>query len=263
MFKLVKDSLRKPYHSIKEILRPMPSNLLNFEHNRELWNRYARSWNKATVPIDVVEEVRENDRQSYLQHLGDEWGRPRDVDRIVADYIYPYISEESIVAEIGSGGGRIASRVAGRTRELYCFDIAAEMLKRAKAALRSHSNVHYILLDQPKFPDRFAGKFDFLYSFDVFVHLDLHTIWKYFNEIRTVLREGGKAFVHTTNLKAPKGWEWFSSQDTYSVGGGYFVCPEIIDVLAQHSNLRIVKRSSIDPSNFYLGRDYLVVLEKP
>jgi len=39
------------------------------------------------------------------------------------------------VAEIGVGGGRVASRVYPHVRRLYCFDIAAEMLDQAQAAI--------------------------------------------------------------------------------------------------------------------------------
>ena len=259
--KPIKNILRKMYHLIKSILKPMPSHLSNFNYNKKLWSIYAKGWSKKKARIENT-DIGDEERESYLKYLGDEWGRIADVEKIIAEYIYPFITKSSVVAEIGVGGARIASRVVDRTEKFYCFDISSEMLKKAKAALSDYSYVNYVLLNQPKFPDKFAGKFDFVYSFDVFVHLDLHTMWRYFNEIRIILKEGGKAFIHTTNLKAPDGWRRFSSQKAYTIEGHYFVSPEIIDILAQHSNLRIVKTSDIDPTNFYLNRDYLVVLEK-
>jgi hypothetical protein len=64
----------------------------------------------------------------------------------------------------------------------------------------------------------FSGR----YSFDVMVHIDLHTIWKYLLEIRRVLKdETGRAFISTANLEAPGGWERFTKQKEYSVGGFY------------------------------------------
>ncbi len=259
--KPIKNILRKTYHFIKSILRPAPSKLPNFDYNKGLWNRYAKGWNKKKVCIQNT-DIGDEERGSYLKYLGDEWGRIADVEKIIAEYIYPFITKESVVAEIGVGGARIASRVVDRTKEFYCFDISSEMLKRAKAVLANYSRVSYVLLEQPKFPDKFVGKFDFVYSFDVFVHLDLHSMWRYFNEIKIILKERGKAFIHTSNLKAPDGWKRFSSQKAYTVEGHYFVSPEIIDILVQLSNLRIIKTSAIDTTNFYLNRDYLVVLEK-
>ena len=57
-------------------------------------------------------------------------------------------------------------------------------------------------------------------------------------------------------------WERFSAQESYSVEGHYFVTPELVHVLAERSGLRPIKRSCVDPANFYFNRDYLVVLEK-
>ncbi len=263
MLKPVKNILSKPYHLVKNILKkaPLSSNLSNFEGNREYWNKSAKHWTKNKYPIDNP-DIGEKKRGCYIERIGDEWGNKSDVLRIVEEYIYPFITKESVVAEIGVGGARIAIKVADRIKELYCFDISSEMLKRAEAALGNFSHVSYVLLENSRFSQVFTGKFDFVYSFDVFVHLDLHTMWKYFNEIGTILKEGGKVFISTTNLKAPDGWKKFSKQDAYSFATHYFISPEIIDILAEHSNLRIIKRSIIDPTNYYLNRDYLVVLEK-
>lgn len=252
----MKNILRKLYYFLKSVQeKPIPSDFSNFEYNRELWNRYAKRWNKTKVYC-------EKEKRSHIKHIGDEWGTVSDVEKIVDEYIYPFITKESVVAEIGVGGARVALKVVDRSREFYCFDISSEMLRRAKAVLGDYSHVRYVFLDQPQFPNRFVGKFDFVYSFDVFVHLDLHTMWKYFKGINDILKNGGRAFIHTTNLNAPDGWKRFSNQKDYCVEGHYFVSPEIIDILAQHSSLRIIKRSTIDPDNFYLNRDYLVVLEK-
>lgn len=263
---VIKNILRNLYYFIKPI-PSSPSNqetsLPSYEHPKAFWDKYVK-WHEQNVDTLPIEDTisSKQKRKSYIKYLGDEWGRKSDVEKIVSEYIYPFITKESIIAEIGSGGGRITSKVVNRCKELYCFDISSEMLKKAEAALANYSNVNYILLNQSQFPDSFTEKIDFVYSFDVFVHLDLHTMWKYFNEIRRILKEGCMAFLHTTNLKAPDGWERFSHQTAYSLEGHYFVSPEIIDILAHHSNLRIIKASTPEPTNFYLNRDYLFILEK-
>ena len=81
-------------------------------------------------------------------------------------------------------------------------------------------------------------------------------------QIHRALQIGGRAFIHTTNLKAPGGWEHFSSQAEFRVESHYAVSPEIIEILAEHSGLSITRTSTPDPSNFYLNRDYLVIVEK-
>jgi SAM-dependent methyltransferase len=234
--------------------------LSNLDYNKKIWDGYAKWWSKEGVN---AEDPRINeDKAARLKYLGDEWGVAADVDMIVEQYIYPYVTQKSIVGEIGSGGGRIASRVVHRCGQLYCFDISKEMLAKVELALSDCKNVQYVLLNDCQFGAELDGKFDFVYAFDVFLHLDLHNIWKYFCGIARLLKPGGKTFVHTANLKAPGGWERFASQDSYAVEGHYFLCPEMIGILAEHSGFKIVKASTPDPGNFYLNRDYLVVLEK-
>jgi SAM-dependent methyltransferase len=235
-----------------------PSPLSNVEYNRSLWDRYSERWTKQTATIDNPEVV---DREAYLRTLGDEWGRTADVERIIVDYVLPYIDQSSVVAEIGVGGGRIAGKVAGKCRRLRCFDISPNMLQRAKAHLAEQTNVSFTLLERAELPSE-AESFDFVYSFDVFVHLDVHTMWKYFREFRRALKTGGHAFVHTTNLRAPGGWERFSGQERFSVEGHYFVTPDVVAVLAERAGLTVVKTSSVDPDNFYFNRDHLVVMRK-
>jgi SAM-dependent methyltransferase len=248
--------------SFLDFLGGMPSRWRNVEYNRALWDWYARSWDKKRVNIENP-DVGEDQRSSYLTYLGDEWGRSSDVDKIVEEYIYPYVTQDSVVAEIGVGGGRIASRVAGMVKELYALDISKEMLHRAQSALACYSNVRFILLKPPlHLPDALTSRCDFIYSFDVFVHLDLHTMWRYFMQIDHALKQGGFAFIHTTNLKAPGGWQRFSSQEAFTVHGHYFISPEVVEILAEHSFLKVTKTSNPDPTNFYFNRDYLVILEK-
>ena len=52
------------------------------------------------------------------------------------------------------------------------------------------------------------------------------------------------------------------SQKGFSVAGLYFVCPELVAILADHAGFRKVKESSSTTRNDYLYRDYVAVLDK-
>jgi 2-polyprenyl-3-methyl-5-hydroxy-6-metoxy-1,4-benzoquinol methylase len=114
-----------------------------------------------------------------------------------------FVGDECVAAEIGSGGGRVAARVCTHVQSLHCFDISENMLNCAKQALSDHSNLLFSLLTSPVFPKECHDSFDFVYSFDVFVHLDLHMIWQYIQQIHKILKPGGKAFISTANLSSP------------------------------------------------------------
>ncbi len=247
------------YFEIRKSLqkRFWPSKTSNVSYNRNLWNFYANNWDKNQIHLED-----ESLTQKDVRMLGDEWGRKKDVDDVLKNYIFPYINDKSVVGEIGTGGGRVASAVAVKVKEFTCFDISSEMLKKVQETLKNQSNVQYVLLDKAKLPSEKLEHYDFLYSFDVFPHLDLHTHWKYFQEIHRCLKPGGRAFIHTSNLTAPDGWQRFVVQEEYSVEGHYFMCPQIIQHLAGQAGFKIVKESKIDDANFYYNRDYLIVLQK-
>lgn len=260
--RLMQDDEKKEEEK-KDSEKPKDCTMSNIEYNKHLWDNYAKDWATDRILIENSEIV-EDKKESYIERLGDEWGTKDDVNNIIEEYIFPYINKGSIAGEIGVGGGRIASKVVGKVNHLYCFDVSAEMIEKAKSALQgtNFSNYTCILLDRCTLPESFTEKFDFIYSFDVFVHLDLHNMWSYFKEINRVLKCKGKAFLHTSNLGAPGGWDRFSKQDAYSVEGHYYISPEIIYILSKRSNFRIIKKSDISQENLYLHRDYLFILEK-
>ncbi len=243
---------------IKDILDVTPND--NVEYNTKIWDEYAKKWNPETIEVEN-KQIDDNKRKEYLQFIGNEWGVLDDVNKIMEEYLLNYLNNNSVVAEIGIGGGRVANIVAPRVKKLYGFDVAKTMLKKASKALSVHENIEYVHLNSSRFPEKFKNMFDAVYSFDVFVHLDLHNIWAYFKEIKKVLKENGKVFIHTANLSTPGGWDRFKVQDRYWAGGFYFITPQTIDILADKAGYRIIKHSEVDKSNFYLNRDYLFVME--
>merc|ERR1711907_313280 len=101
-----------------------------------------------------------------------------------------------------------------------------------------------------------------VYFFDVLVHVDHHTQWKYIQQLPSVLKSGGRALLHTANICSDKGFERFSRQDEASVGGFCFSSPEIVfKMVKQVPELSIVCHSLELPpgvQNIYVQRDFLI-----
>ncbi len=230
----------------------------NVAYNRELWDWYAESWQdpafraaQADAPDDIVAH----------ETIGDEWGRQRDVDEIVGRFILPFVGPDSVVAEIGCGGGRLAEKVVPHVALFHGFDISQRMLERARSAI-SDPRARFVLLQDASLPADLTGSLDFVYAFDVFVHLDLYVMRRYLEETARVLKVDGKALVHTTNLTSDGGWSNFVKFDRYRPETHFYVSPETVRTLAERSGFKVIKESASDVSNFYLARDYLVVLGK-
>jgi SAM-dependent methyltransferase len=229
--------------------------------NRSQWDGYAARWSSRGFRRSLTTRGVDADQ---LEVLGEEWTMTdADMQDVIDEWISPNVTDTSVAAEIGVGGGRVAKVVADQVGELICFDVSEMMLEHARRALADKDNVSFAHVEQPKLPDDLGGRLDFVYSYDVFVHLDLHTIWKYVQEIARVLKPGGRAFLHTTNLTAPGGWERFAAQDHYTLDGHYFVTPELVKTLVSHAGLSVLTESTPQPGSGVLNRDYLILLERP
>lgn len=246
---------------------PEPTNV---ETNRKLWDEYAGAWGKSDCAW--LEKMGAQVGGRDLVHVGDEWSDEHSLQQVLEEFVYPYLGSETArlaCCEIGSGGGRVACKVAPKVASLACFDVSKNMLRAAKAALDASgcTNARYVFLKgsgPASIPSSFDRAFDFVYSFDVFVHLDLHTIWPYFQAIHRMLRPGGHAFVSTANILAPLGWERFARQKKYSVGGFYFLSPDMARALAGRAGFDVVQESkwTEGTENVYYERDFLFVLRK-
>jgi len=234
----------------------------NFDTNKKLWNNYAREWTENVPWVLSMKNNLPNNDQS-LSLIGDEWSDTQHLEQVLQEFLFPFIHGEAVVGEIGSGGGRIAIRVSPLVKQLHCFDIAEEMLKKANSSLSpSCPNTYFHLLDGNHLAPSFHLSFDALYAFDVFPHLDLHSIWQWLQSISSCLKPNGHCFISTANLKAPGGWQRFEKQKKYTAGGFYFICPEIVETMVSHLDLVMVKKSIPSPDNMYYNRDFLCVLQK-
>jgi SAM-dependent methyltransferase len=236
----------------------------NFEENLSYWDTYPSIWDQRELLLmradpESLSDVDIND----FAVIGDEWGDRRSVAEVVDTCIRPYVSPAAVVGEVGCGGGRIARLVAPLVATLWCFDISPAMLERASKVLSNRPNVRFGLLTSAPLSQHSDGTFDFLYAFDVFVHLDLHTQWKYLQEFYRLLRPGGRAFLHTSNLTTDAGWQRFASQPDYSFDGFWFTSPELLQTLVERAGLLVTEEPALDPGNFYRRRDYLLIVERP
>merc|ERR1712194_901281 len=95
------------------------------------------------------------------------------------------------------------------------------------------------------------------------VHMDIHQIFKTLCSARAILRPGGSIFLSFANLLAPDGWRRFARQRQYTVGGFFFISPDIARCLLERVGLEVCKFSSPQGGNTYLNRDLLVLARRP
>ena len=173
----------------------------------QTWSRYAREWDDRP------------DLNLGVSTLGEEWGGAEFAERIVADVAAPYLGPEVDVLELGCGGGKFSAHLRKRSRRLTCADISADMLARTRAHVGEGDDVEFLQLNGRDFGGVPDASIDFVYSYDVLLHLQPQNVFSYLRDARRILRPGGIFMVHAINLAAPGGAYHFEVQyvqDTWS-----------------------------------------------
>ncbi|HET8758886.1 MAG TPA: class I SAM-dependent methyltransferase [Solirubrobacteraceae bacterium] len=226
------------------------------------WNeRWARD----------LERFRERRRRGKRGgHYGDHWGDPSlsglryllhrlrpgtrsigNLSKVVRDHLEPYVRPDSVVLEIGAGGGRwtqylIAARkvVVAELNPAF-FGYLRKRFKRHEEKLRFYETSGYELdgIDRESI--------DFVFSFGTFVHIDPEGIDAYLGEIHRVLRPGGNATLQYADRTKPyfqkrETWDGFSDMNgprmERLLAARGFTVVEHDESLLKHSNVVVFQR---------------------
>jgi SAM-dependent methyltransferase len=169
---------------------------------RATWSRYPQEW-KADPGLSMGAET-----------LGEEWGGPEFADRVI-ELVEPYLGAQADVLELGCGGGKFSRRLAPRCRSLLCSDISPEMIDHTRSTLSERGlgeNVDYAVLNGVDFSGVPNESADFIFSYDVQLHLPPENVFSYMLDARRVLRDNGVFMLHQVNLASHGGMEHFLKQ---------------------------------------------------
>jgi 2-polyprenyl-3-methyl-5-hydroxy-6-metoxy-1,4-benzoquinol methylase len=169
---------------------------------RVSWSSYPGEWEK------------DSKLNLGFTTLGEEWGGPAFADHIV-DLVGPYLGDGVDVLELGCGGGKFSQRLAPRCRSLVCSDISPQMIehtKRSLSALGVDGKVRYALLNGVDFDGISPDSIDFVFSYDVQLHLQMQNVFSYMRDARRILRDGGVFMLHQINLASAGGMAHFLAQ---------------------------------------------------
>jgi len=135
---------------------------------------------------------------------GLEWGDPeRDAPLIYVKnhFLIPYVTPRTTVLEIGPGGGRW-TRYLLAARMVYAVDYHQELLDELELNFRA-DNLISIKNNGTDLPGVPAESIDFVFSFGVFVHLDVHLIDAYLRSFKSVLKAGGNIVLQYADKTKP------------------------------------------------------------
>lgn len=216
-----------------------------------------------------VRGLRRFRRSDDVGHYGDHWGDPTvsglryrwrrlrhgretpgDLSKVVKRYLRPHVTPESVVLEIGPGGGRWTQFLID-AREVVLVELNAQFFpylrkrfRKQRRKLRFYETSGYELGGIED------GSVDFVFSFGTFVHIDPEGIDAYLGEVGRVLRAGGTATIQYADRTKP-------FIQTVPDFGGFsdMNAPKMEDLIAGHG-FEIVQhdRTLLDHSNVVVIR---------
>jgi SAM-dependent methyltransferase len=199
--------LRKRRHDGPEQVDPV-------EALEQTWSKYARDWDDRP------------DLNLGVDTLGEEWGGAAFSERIVTEVAAPYLGPQVDVLELGCGGGKFSAHLRPRTRTLLCADISADMLARTRKHVGEGEDVDYLKLNGRDFAGVADASVDFIFSYDVLLHLQPQNVFSYLLAARRILRPGGVFLIHAINLAAPGGAYHFEVQYVHDTWRRTFEDPQ-------------------------------------
>jgi ubiquinone/menaquinone biosynthesis C-methylase UbiE len=155
-----------------ELSRKLPG-LNTPEHMRQVWTEW--DWSQG----------------------GEEWNLGQDWRRsVVEDLMLANAGSDPVTIEIGPGGGRWSTTLQEKSSKLILVDLTELSMELCREKLAGADNVEYRITDGSHLPDVADGSVDFIWYFDVFVHISPDDQQGYMAEFARVMRPGAKAVIH-------------------------------------------------------------------
>lgn len=155
--------------------------------NELKWNHY--SWTRGENEWTQSEEW----KNSLIEHV-----------------MLENIPPGNVVVEIGPGFGRWTRKLVEISRRLIAVDVTEKCIAHCKKLFAENENVEFHINDGRSLDVVADDSVDYVWSFDVFVHIEPPDIEQYLREFRRILRDDGIAIIHH-GIAGNTDFDWRSS----------------------------------------------------
>jgi ubiquinone/menaquinone biosynthesis C-methylase UbiE len=128
---------------------------------------------------------------------GDEWTpSPEWKASLVKCVLNPNVPSGSTIVEIGPGAGRWTEHLIPLASSYTGIDLSKTCIELCTKKFATSSNATFRTNNGNDLPGVADGSVDIIWSFDVFVHINLADISTYLDEFKRTLKPGGRAVIH-------------------------------------------------------------------
>lgn len=167
----------------------------------------------------------------------------RGIERQWKTLIWPRIKhcDFDVVVDLAAGHGRNSRKLLEHAKRLYIVDVNEENVSFCRSRFAGERNVTVFRNNGYTLAPIADSTVSLLYCFDAMVHFDSDVIRNYLADIHRVLRAGGHAFLHHSNMSVnPTG----SHRDT--PGWRHFMTRELMAHWAHKAGFAIESQHAFD-----------------
>jgi ubiquinone/menaquinone biosynthesis C-methylase UbiE len=185
---------------------------------------------------------------------GEEWTTSPEWKRALVDGLLSrHVRPGSTVLEIGPGAGRWSEILQPLARRLVLVDVSPACLASCRQRFETCTNVEYRLASGSRLSFLDDSSVDFIWSYDVFVHINPVDTERYLEEFERVLVPGGYGVIHHP------GTTYASPEDRKS-GWRSHMTDRLFARLAAKAHLQVVEQSG---ALVHRQGDVITVITKP
>ena len=145
------------------------------------------------------------------------------------------------VIELACGHGRHVSHYCKRANNIILVDILEKNIDICKERFSDIHNIKYYKNNGKDLSEIEDDSVSALFTYDAMVHFEMFDIYNYLTETRRILKRGGMALFHHSNLMADANQSFENAP-----GGRNFMSKMLFAYLVNHAGLEVVEQRVID-----------------
>jgi SAM-dependent methyltransferase len=154
--------------------------------------------------VDISKNKQVWDESYRWPEAGDEWSETWGTPSSqwcgsLLPRVFPFLKGR--ILEIAPGYGRWTQFLQTYCSSLIGIDLAQSCVDYCEKRFADHPNLEFKVNEGLTLPMVEDGAIDFAFSFDSLVHAEADVMGSYVRELARVLRPGGVAFLHHSNLE--------------------------------------------------------------
>lgn len=128
---------------------------------------------------------------------GEEWTvSPEWKQSLIDEVMLKNITPGTTIVEIGPGAGRWTETLQKIAKRLILVDLSYKCIELCKQRFSQCDNLEFFVNDGANVDFIPSETVDFIWSFDVFVHVNSVETKKYIKEFNRILKKGGLGIIH-------------------------------------------------------------------